>query len=132
MNISGAQLGPLNLVGFGTLVQSISWLASGLFAWLGWRYAGLPGAGVGLMAGRILLMAQDLHVRRRLRVSLRASWPMGKMVFVMLGVALFWIGSKVFPNSTGVVIILSILNLLVLFGLLFFPHHFLGQRRTAG
>jgi hypothetical protein len=68
-NISGAQLGPLNLVGTGTIIQSISWACSGLLVWAGWQLQGLEGSAAGLLAGRFVLFLQDALVRRKINVS---------------------------------------------------------------
>jgi len=67
-NISGAQLGPLNLVGTGTIIQSISWACSGLLVWVGWQLHGLEGSAAGLLAGRFVLFLQDALVRRKINV----------------------------------------------------------------
>ena len=67
-NISGAQLGPLNLLGTGTIIQSISLACSGLLVWAGWQLHGLEGSAAGLLAGRFVLFFQDALVRRKIRV----------------------------------------------------------------
>ena len=90
MNISGAQLGPLNLVGFGTWIQSCSWLLSGFLLWIGWRMAGLAGAGAGLMLGRALLLLQDRRVRRQLGVCLPDGAFLGRIFLFPAATLLFW------------------------------------------
>jgi O-antigen/teichoic acid export membrane protein len=67
-NISGAQLGPLSLLGTGTIIQSISLACSGLLVWAGWQLHGLEGSAAGLLAGRFVLFFQDALVRRKIRV----------------------------------------------------------------
>lgn len=67
-NISGAQLGPLNLVGTGTFIQFLSLAFSGLLVWAGWQLHGLEGSAAGLLAGRFILFFQDALVRRKIQV----------------------------------------------------------------
>jgi O-antigen/teichoic acid export membrane protein len=67
-NISGAQLGPLNLIGTGTFIQFLSLAFSGLLFWIGWQLHGLEGSAAGLLAGRFVLFFQDALVRRKIRV----------------------------------------------------------------
>lgn len=67
-NISGAQLGPLNLVGTGTFIQFLSLAFSGLLVWVGWQLHGLEGSAAGLLSGRFILFFQDALVRRKIQV----------------------------------------------------------------
>lgn len=78
-NISGAQLGPLNLVGTGTIIQSISWACSGLLVWVGWQLHGMEGSAAGLLAGRFVLFFQDALVRQRIHVR-SERMPFFKMI----------------------------------------------------
>ena len=80
-NISGAQLGPLNLVGTGTIIQSISWACSGLLVWVGWQLHGMEGSAAGLLAGRFVLFFQDALVRQRIHVR-SGRMPFFKMILV--------------------------------------------------
>lgn len=102
-NISGAQLGPLNMVGTGTIIQSISWACSGLLVWAGWQLYGLEGSAAGLLAGRVVLFFQDALVRRKIHVHF-PSTSMFKMVAVSTLVCwlthwggLFWAPSTIWP-----------------------------------
>ena len=65
-NISGAQLGPIDLLGTGTFIQSLSLACSGLLVWIGWQLHGLEGSAAGLLAGRFVLFFQDALVRRKI------------------------------------------------------------------
>lgn len=127
MNISGAQLGPLNLVGFGTWIQSGSWLLSGFFAWGGWNGGGLGGAGAGLLLGRVLLIFQDMRIRKSLRVSIFDRRFFVQLLFITGAIALCWIPSKILPIRQEFLIFLSITNLLILAFLLFRFPPLLGQ-----
>jgi O-antigen/teichoic acid export membrane protein len=119
MNISGAQLGPLNLLGFGTLIQSSSWLLSGLLVWVGWNGAGLAGAGAGLMAGRGLLFLQDARIRKVLGISIFDRRLFTRFLCIALLMVMFWIPSAMLPSCREISLFLSIANLLILVGLLF-------------
>jgi len=119
MNISGAQLGPHNLVGFGTLVQSASWLLSGLLVWMGWNGAGLAGAGAGLMAGRSLFFLQDAKIRNLLGVSILDRNFFTHLLCIALTVVVFWILSAILPSRWEISLLLSVANLLILARLLF-------------
>lgn len=122
MNISGAQLGPLNLVGFGTLVQSGSWLLSGLLVWVGWNVGGLAVAGAGLMAGRGLLILQDTKIRKLLGVSVFDRQLFIQLFFLAGTVPLFWILCGLLPARREIPLFLSAANLLAILWLLFwFP-----------
>lgn len=105
-NISGAQLGPLNLVGTGTMIQSISWACSGLLVWAGWQLHGLEGSAAGLLAGRFVLFFQDALVRRKIHVR-SGIMPFCKMILVS---ALFcwltyWAGLLWAPTSISQLLI---------------------------
>jgi hypothetical protein len=65
-NISSAQLGPLNLLGAGTFIQSLALAFSGVLVWIGWQLHGLEGSAAGLLAGRLVLFFQDDLVRRKI------------------------------------------------------------------
>jgi O-antigen/teichoic acid export membrane protein len=119
MNISGAQLGPLNLVGFGTWVQSGSWLLSGILAWVGWHGAGLVGAGAGLMGGRGLLMIQDAKIRKLLGVSIFDRHLFTQLLSVAGAVTFCWIICGILPVRREIPLLFSIANLLILAWLLF-------------
>jgi len=63
-NISGAQLGGLNRVGTGLILQTVAALLSAIGVVGGWHFAGLVGASVGFMASRVVWIVQDALVRR--------------------------------------------------------------------
>jgi len=62
--ISAAQLVPLNRAGTEFFFGICSTLALGLFVIVGWFWDGLTGVAWGVLAGRIVLVAQDLYVIR--------------------------------------------------------------------
>ena len=105
-NISGAQLGPLNMVGTGTMIQSISWACSGLLVWAGWQLHGLEGSAAGLLAGRVVLFFQDALVRRKIHVC----FP-GTRLWIMVGAAALlcwlthWGGLLWAPSGMGPAVI---------------------------
>jgi len=117
MNISGAQLGPLNLVGFGTVVQSSSWISSGLLAWGGWKLAGLSGAGAGLLLGRFVLFFQDLRIRSLIGVRLWDRKVFTLLSAILFSTALFRFVGFLVPGGRQTHLLLSLLNLLLVAGL---------------
>lgn len=69
VNISGAQLGGLNRVGTGLILQTISAIASTVGVVVGWMWGGLLGAAIGFFAARLVWVVQDALVRRWVGVS---------------------------------------------------------------
>ena len=69
-NISGAQLGGLNRVGTGLILQIISSLASTIGVITGWHLDGLQGASIGFFLSRLVWIAQDIIVRKAVRIPL--------------------------------------------------------------
>lgn len=131
MNISGAQLGPLNLVGFGTLVQASSWLLSGVLVWAGWQFGGLAGAGAGLLAGRGLLIVQDVHIRSLLGIPAWDPWLFSRLLAAAAAVTGCRILSAALPDSQNLVMAASIVSLLLLGWLLLKPWPFPAERSGA-
>jgi O-antigen/teichoic acid export membrane protein len=63
-NISGAQLGGLNRVGTGLILQILSGLLSAVTVVIGWHLGGLAGASAGFFAAKLIYVIQDFLVRR--------------------------------------------------------------------
>ena len=63
-NISGAQLGPLNRMGTQLAFTIANSLGLGLCVLLGWHWGGLAGVAWGVLASRVVVVAQDLYVIR--------------------------------------------------------------------
>lgn len=63
-NISGAQLGGLNRVGMGLILQTASALVGGLGVLVGWYAAGLEGSSIGYFISRLVWIIQDAMVRK--------------------------------------------------------------------
>jgi len=96
-NISGAQLGGLNRVGTGLVLQIISALASAGGVVAGWHFDGLRGASVGFFLSRLVWIIQDYVVRKAVGISafeylkiLRILMRQTALVFAL------WIISRLF------------------------------------
>lgn len=63
-NISGAQLGGLNKVGTGLILQSLSALLSAAGVVAGWYLGGLVGASIGFLGAKLVWFVQDALVRQ--------------------------------------------------------------------
>lgn len=69
-NISGAQLGGLNRVGTGLIVQTLASLLSATGVIAGWYWGGISGAAVGYFSARFVFVLQDALVRNWIKVPL--------------------------------------------------------------
>lgn len=86
-NISGAQLGGLNRVGTGLVLQTLAALFSAVGVIVGWQLAGLAGASIGFMASRIVWVVQDVLVRHWVGISPQEYLPLllvaGRQILVV-------------------------------------------------
>lgn len=105
-NISGAQLGGLNRVGTGLVLQIISSLASTAGVVAGWHFDGLRGASIGFFLSRLVWIIQDYIVRKAVGIpafeylkALQVLLRQSSIVFV------FWIiSSLIFHESWALTI----------------------------
>lgn len=63
-NISAAQLGPLNRLGAGLIIQIFAGLLVAACVYLGWQWGGVVGVAYGFLISRIAYLVQDLFVIR--------------------------------------------------------------------
>jgi O-antigen/teichoic acid export membrane protein len=70
-NISGAQLGGLDRVGTGVVIQTISSVLSAALTLAGWNVHGLQGAAIGYFLARLIWWIQDALVRQWVGLGLR-------------------------------------------------------------
>jgi O-antigen/teichoic acid export membrane protein len=68
-NISGAQLGALNRVGTGLIVQLLASMMSATGVVIGWFWGGIAGAAIGYFGSRIIFLFQDNLVRSLVGIS---------------------------------------------------------------
>jgi O-antigen/teichoic acid export membrane protein len=101
-NISGAQLGGLDRVGTGLILQTISALLSAALTILGWSLGGLSGAAAGFFLARLVWCVQDGLVRRWVGV---AFGEYGRVIPVLLRqfflVGAVWLFFRAFPSDPG-------------------------------
>jgi O-antigen/teichoic acid export membrane protein len=100
-NISGAQLGGLNRVGTGLVLQIISALASAGGAVAGWHFDGLRGASIGFFLSRLVWIIQDALVRKCVQIPVSEyRHPVGALLRQTLIVGIIWaISNRVFSDS---------------------------------
>ncbi len=102
-NISGAQLGGLNRVGTGLLIQTLASLMSAAGVAAGWYWGGIAGAAVGFFSARLAFVLQDALVRKWVGISLDEYFSniliVGRQVAVVGSV---WILFRFLPANPSV------------------------------
>ena len=73
-SISTAQLAPLNRVGVELGFNIVNSICLGAFAVAGWYWDGLAGVGWGVLASRMVVVAQDLYVIRMVKGGGWLAW----------------------------------------------------------
>jgi O-antigen/teichoic acid export membrane protein len=111
-NISGAQLGGLDRVGTGLILQTLSGLLAGACVWIGWKISGLAGASLGFLISKSPCLIQDVLVRKWVGIPMREYWSNVLTILrqiMIMGV--FWLiaNSYALPKTIMIaVIILSV------------------------
>lgn len=102
-NISGAQLGGLDRVGTGLIVQTLASLLSAAGVVAGWHWGGIAGAAAGFFAARLIFIFQDALVRKWVGISMDEYFTniliIGRQVAVVGGV---WLMFRFFPANCSV------------------------------
>jgi O-antigen/teichoic acid export membrane protein len=109
-NISGAQLGGLDRLGIGLILQIVSGLLAGACVWIGWNISGLAGASLGFLISKGPWLIQDALVRRLVGIPLREYWNtvtiMIRQVMIIGG---FWAIANTHPSLSNPILIAVII-----------------------
>jgi len=122
-SISTAQLAPLNRVGVELCFGILNAICLGSFAVAGWFWGGLGGVAWGVLASRIVIVAQDLYVIRLVRgggwLALHTWWHL--LAQCVFGAAVF-APSLLLPRASYWVLVPAILHGSLVAGWLLRPY----------
>jgi O-antigen/teichoic acid export membrane protein len=99
--VSISQLGSLNRMGTHLGFMTTNNLALGLFVVLGWHWGGLAGVAWGVLASRVVLIAQDLYVIRLIGGGgwlSRRTWE-HLLIQCGVGLAFYFVARALLPHA---------------------------------
>lgn len=109
--ISSAQLGPLNRMGVEFVFAIIRTICLGLFVAAGWFWGGLAGVAWGVLASRVVVIAQDLYAIRLIGGGGWLAWRTWRNLIIqfMVGGAFFGV-SRLLPRESWWLIVPAALH----------------------